>query len=222
MNIYCRKTVLGHLLRLTLIVVLCFLAMPTPANGKKKKHGPYWEWKIKGNMQALVKKEKGKGKQVLTPFKYIANKNGKYKKWVAKKVFFRRVNGSERFITPVKGPNGWGLIDCDGHELLACQFDDIHISDSYKHYYPEALLKVKNKQGLWGLALIKCDDGKYSITTHDNKPLNPSSCIYDKVEMVYKKYVISENGGGGEYDVDDIMCVLYKTTASLSHLAFTI
>ena len=184
--------------------------MPTPANGKKKNHGPYWEWKIKGNMQALVKKEKGKGKQVLTPFKYIANKNGKYKKWVDKEVFFRRVNGSERFITPVKGPNGWGLIDCDGHELLACQFDDIHISNSYKHYYPEALLKVKNKQGLWGLALIKCDDGKYSITTHDNKPLNPSSCIYDKVEMVYKKYVISENGGGGEYDVDDIMCVLYK------------
>lgn len=147
---------------------------------------------------------------MLTPFKYIANKNGKYKKWVDKEVFFRRVNGSERFITPVKGPNGWGLIDCDGHELLACQFDDIHISDSYKHYYPKALLKVKNKQGLWGLALIKCDDGKYSITTHDNKPLNPSSCIYDKVEMVYKEYVLYENTGGGEYDVDDIMCVLYK------------
>ena len=56
MNIYCRRTVLGHLLRLTLIVVLCFLTMPTPANSKKKNHGPYWEWKIKGNMQALVKK----------------------------------------------------------------------------------------------------------------------------------------------------------------------
>lgn len=210
MNIYCRRPVLGHLLRLTLIVVLCFLFMPTPANGKKKKHGPYWEWKIKGNMQALVKKEKGKGKQVLTPFKYIANKNGKYKKWVDKEVFFRRVNGSERFITPVKGPNGWGLIDCDGHELLACQFDDIHISDSYKHYYPKALLKVKNKQGLWGLALIKCDDGKYSITTHDNKPLNPSSCIYDKVEMVYKQYVLKKVFGTSEVDADGIMCVLYK------------
>ena len=57
MNIYCRRTVLGHLLRLTLIVVLCFLVMPTPANGKKKKHGPYWEWKIKGNMQALGKRK---------------------------------------------------------------------------------------------------------------------------------------------------------------------
>lgn len=212
MNIYCRRTVLGHLLRLTLIVVLCFLAMPTPANGKKKNHGPYWEWKIKGNMQALVKKEKGKGKQVLTPFKYIANKDnkGKYIKGVGEMMSCKRFNGSKRFLIPVKGPNGWGLIDCDGHEVLACQFNDIHISDSYKHYYPEALLKVKNKQGLWGLALIKCDDGKYSITTHDNKPLNPSSCIYDKVEMVYKKYVISENGGGDEYDVHDIMCVLYK------------
>ena len=114
----------------------------------------------------------------------------------------------------MKGPNGWGLIDCDGHELLACQFNDIHISypkdNKLNDYYRKALLKVKNKQGLWGLALIKCDDGKYSITTHDNKPLNPSSCIYDKVEMVYKEYVISENTGGGEYDVHDIMCVLYK------------
>lgn len=214
MNIYCRRTVLGHLLRLTLIVVLCFLTMPTPANGKKKNHGPYWEWKIKGNMQALVKKEKGKGKQVLTPFKYIANKNGKYKKWVDKMMPCYSVNRDDRFITPVKGPNGWGLIDCDGHELLACQFNDIHISypkdNKLNYYYRKALLKVKNKQGLWGLALIKCDDGKYSITTHDNKPLNPSSCIYDKVEMVYKKYVISENGGGGEYDVHGIMCVLYK------------
>lgn len=214
MNIYCKRTVLGHLLRLTLIVVLCFLAMPTPANGKKKKHGPYWEWKIKGNMQALVKKEKGKGKQVLTPFKYIANKNGKYKKWVDKMMPCYSVNRDDRFITPVKGPNGWGLIDCDGHELLACQFNDIHISypkdNKLNDYYRKALLKVKNKQGLWGLALIKCDDGKYSITTHDNKPLNPSSCIYDKVEMVYKNYVISENVGGDEYDVYGIMCVLYK------------
>ena len=124
------------------------------------------------------------------------------------------VNRDDRFITPVKGPNGWGLIDCDGHELLACQFNDIHISypkdNKLNDYYRKALLKVKNKQGLWGLALIKCDNGKYSITTHDNKPLNPSSCIYDKVEMVYKEYVISENTGGGEYDVHGIMCVLYK------------
>lgn len=87
MNIYYGRIVLGHLLRLTLIVVLCFLAMPTPANGKKKNHGPYWEWKIKGNMQALVKKEKGKGKQVLTPFKYIANKNGKYKNGWTRRFF---------------------------------------------------------------------------------------------------------------------------------------
>lgn len=216
MNIYCRRTVLGHLLRLTLIVVLCFLAMPTPANGKKKNHGPYWEWKIKGNMQALVKKEKGKGKQVLTPFKYIANKDnkGKYIKGVGEMMSCKRFNGSKRFLIPVKGPNGWGLIDCDGHEVLACQFNDIHISlpkDFYKNDNQQALLKVKDEKGLWGMALITClNNGKYSITTHDNKPLNPSSCIYDKVEMVYKRCVLSKNGGGDEYDVYGIMCVLYK------------
>lgn len=216
MNIYCKRTVLGHLLRLTLIVVLCFLAMPTPANGKKKKHGPYWEWKIKGNMQALVKKEKGKGKQVLTPFKYIANKDnkGKYIKGVGEMMSCKRFNGSKRFLIPVKGPNGWGLIDCDGHEVLACQFNDIHISlpkDFYKNDNQQALLKVKDEKGLWGMALITClNNGKYSITTHDNKPLNPSSCIYDKVEMVYKRCVLSKNGCGDEYDVYGIMCVLYK------------
>lgn len=216
MNIYCRRTVLGHLLRLTLIVVLCFLAMPTPANGKKKKHGPYWEWKIKGNMQALVKKEKGKGKQVLTPFKYIANKDnkGKYIKWVGEMMSCKRFNGSKRFLTPVKGPNGWGLIDCDGHEVLACQFNDIHISlpeDFYKNDYQQALLKVKDEKGMWGMALITClNNGKYSITTHDNKPLNPSSCIYDKVEMVYKQYVLKKVFGTSEVDADGIMCVLYK------------
>lgn len=217
MNIYCRRPVLGHLLRLTLIVVLCFLAMPTPANGKKKKHGPYWEWKIKGNMQALVKKEKGKGKQVLTPFKYIANKDnkGKYIKGVGKMMSCKRFNnGSERFLTPVKGPNGWGLIDCDGHEVLACQFNNIHISlpeDFYKNDYQQALLKVKDEKGMWGMALITClNNGKYSITTHDNKPLNPTSCIYDKVEMVYKQYVLKKDFGTSEVDVDGIMCVLYK------------
>lgn len=217
MNIYCRRTVLGHLLRLTLIVVLCFLTMPTPANGKKKKHGPYWEWKIKGNMQALVKKEKGKGKQVLTPFKYIANKDnkGKYIKGVGKMMSCKRFNnGSERFLTPVKGPNGWGLIDCDGHEVLACQFNNIHISlpeDFYKNDYQQALLKVKDEKGMWGMALITClNNGKYNITTHDNKPLNPSSCIYDKVEMVYKQYVLKKVFGTSEVDVDGIMCVLYK------------
>lgn len=217
MNIYCRRTVLGHLLRLTLIVVLCFLTMPTPANGKKKNHGPYWEWKIKGNMQALVKKEKGKGKQVLTPFKYIANKDnkGKYIKGVGKMMSCKRFNnGSERFLTPVKGPNGWGLIDCDGHEVLACQFNNIHISlpeDFYKNDYQQALLKVKDEKGMWGMALITClNNGKYNITTHDNKPLNPSSCIYDKVEMVYKQYVLKKVFGTSEVDVDGIMCVLYK------------
>ena len=216
MNIYCRRTVLGHLLRLTLIVVLCFLAMPTPANGKKKNHGPYWEWKIKGNMQALVKKEKGKGKQVLTPFKYIANKDkkGKYIKGVGEMMSCKRFNGSKRFLIPVKGPNGWGLIDCDGHEVLACQFNDIHISlpkDFYENDNQQALLKVKDEKGMWGMALITClNNGKYSITTHDNKPLNPSSCIYDKVEMVYKRCILSNNGGGDEYDVYGIMCVLYK------------
>lgn len=217
MNIYCRRTVLGHLLRLTLIVVLCFLTMPTPANGKKKNHGPYWEWKIKGNMQALVKKEKGKGKQVLTPFKYIANKDnkGKYIKGVGKMMSCKRFNnGSERFLTPVKGPNGWGLIDCDGHEVLACQFNNIHISlpeDFYKNDYKQALIKVKDEKGMWGMALITClNNGKYSITTHDNKPLNPSSCIYDKVEMVYKQYVLKKVFGTSEVDVDGIMCVLYK------------
>lgn len=216
MNIYCRRTVLGHLLRLTLIVVLCFLAMPTPANGKKKKHGPYWEWKIKGNMQALVKKEKGKGKQVLTPFKYIANKDnkGKYIKGVGEMMSCKRFNGSKRFLIPVKGPNGWGLIDCDGHEVLACQFNDIHISlpeDFYKNDNQQALLKVKDEKGMWGMALITClNNGKYSITTHDNKPLNPSSCIYDKVEMVYKQYVLKKVFGTSEVDADGIMCVLYK------------
>ena len=216
MNIYCRRPVLGHLLRLTLIVVLCFLTMPTPANGKKKNHGPYWEWKIKGNMQALVKKEKGKGKQVLTPFKYIANKDnkGKYIKGVGKMMSCKRFNGSKRFLIPVKGPNGWGLIDCDGHEVLACQFNDIHISlpeDFYKNDYQQALLKVKDEKGMWGMALITClNNGKYSITTHDNKPLNPSSCIYDKVEMVYKQYVLKKDFGTSEVDVDGIMCVLYK------------
>lgn len=217
MNIYCRRTVLGHLLRLTLIVVLCFLTIPTPANGKKKNHGPYWEWKIKGNMQALVKKEKGKGKQVLTPFKYIANKDnkGKYIKGVGKMMSCKRFNnGSERFLTPVKGPNGWGLIDCDGHEVLACQFNNIHISlpeDFYKNDYQQALLKVKDEKGMWGMALITClNNGKYNITTHDNKPLNPSSCIYDKVEMVYKQYVLKKVFGTSEVDVDGIMCVLYK------------
>lgn len=217
MNIYCRRTVLGHLLRLTLIVVLCFLTMPTPANGKKKNHGPYWEWKIKGNMQALVKKEKGKGKQVLTPFKYIANKDnkGKYIKGGGKMMSCKRFNnGSERFLTPVKGPNGWGLIDCDGHEVLACQFNNIHISlpeDFYKNDYQQALLKVKDEKGMWGMALITClNNGKYNITTHDNKPLNPSSCIYDKVEMVYKQYVLKKVFGTSEVDVDGIMCVLYK------------
>lgn len=216
MNIYCRRTVLGHLLRLTLIVVLCFLAMPTPANGKKKKHGPYWEWKIKGNMQALVKKEKGKGKQVLTPFKYIANKDnkGKYIKGVGEMMSCKRFNGSKRFLIPVKGPNGWGLIDCDGHEVLACQFNDIHISlpeDFYKNDNQQALLKVKDEKGMWGMALITClNNGKYSITTHDNKPLNPTSCIYDKVEMVYKQYVLKKDFGTSEVDVDGIMCVLYK------------
>ena len=191
--------------------------MPTPANGKKKKHGPYWEWKIKGNMQALVKKEKGKGKQVLTPFKYIANKDnkGKYIKGVGKMMSCKRFNnGSERFLTPVKGPNGWGLIDCDGHEVLACQFNNIHISlpeDFYKNDYQQALLKVKDEKGMWGMALITClNNGKYNITTHDNKPLNPSSCIYDKVEMVYKQYVLKKVFGTSEVDVDGIMCVLYK------------
>lgn len=216
MNIYRRRPVLGHLLRLTLIVVLCFLAMPTPANGKKKKHGPYWEWKIKGNMQALVKKEKGKGKQVLTPFKYIANKDkkGKYIKGVGEMMSCKRFNGSKRFLIPVKGPNGWGLIDCDGHEVLACQFNDIHISlpeDFYKKDNQQALLKVKDEKGMWGMALITClNNGKYSITTHDNKPLNPSSCIYDKVEMVYKQYVLKKVFGTSEVDADGIMCVLYK------------
>lgn len=216
MNIYRRRPVLGHLLRLTLIVVLCFLTMPTPANGKKKNHGPYWEWKIKGNMQALVKKEKGKGKQVLTPFKYIANKDkkGKYIKGVGEMMSCKRFNGSKRFLIPVKGPNGWGLIDCDGHEVLACQFNDIHISlpeDFYKKDNQQALLKVKDEKGMWGMALITClNNGKYSITTHDNKPLNPSSCIYDKVEMVYKQYVLKKVFGTSEVDADGIMCVLYK------------
>ena len=190
--------------------------MPTPANGKKKKHGPYWEWKIKGNMQALVKKEKGKGKQVLTPFKYIANKDnkGKYIKGVGEMMSCKRFNGSKRFLIPVKGPNGWGLIDCDGHEVLACQFNNIHISlpeDFYKNDYQQALLKVKDEKGMWGMALITClNNGKYSITTHDNKPLNPTSCIYDKVEMVYKQYVLKKDFGTSEVDVDGIMCVLYK------------
>ena len=89
----------------------------------------------------------------------------------------KRFNGSKRFLIPVKGPNGWGLIDSDGHEVLACQFNNIHISlpeDFYKNDYQQALLKVKDEKGMWGMALITClNNGKYSITTHDNKPLNP-------------------------------------------------
>lgn len=214
MNIYCRNTVLPQILRMTFVAALCLLTIPTSAYGKKKANGPYWEWKIKGNMKALVKKEEGQIKKVLTPFKYIANKNVKDKKWVNMMMSCTLGNGSKRFVTGVEGPEGWGLIDCDGHELLACQFNDIHISfpeDFYKSKYRQALLKVKNKQGKWGVALITClNDGKYSITTHDNKPLNLSSCIYDKAEMVYKQYVLKKDFGTSKVDVDDITCILYK------------